>query len=679
LTESFEKSARERDPLERWLVGHLQPGDVFAGHRIEGLAGRGGMGVVYRATELRLDRIVALKLIAPQLAGDPDFRARFLRESRAAASIEHPNVLPIYYAGEHGDELYIAMRYVDGQDLRTLVRAAGRLPEPRAAHIVSQMAAALDAAHERGLVHRDVKPANVLLAADDHAYLTDFGLAKRMETTAAAALSRPGGWVGTLGYVAPEQIRGEPVDARTDVYALGCVLVHAISGRPPYVRDSEEATLWAHLNAPPPSVDDGVPAEFAGVVARALAKEPDERYPSAGDLGRAALAAAGTQPDPGPERTVARGDAAPRRSVAAAAETTRASPVPEARTAVAPTEVLPPRRRGGPSRFLPAAGAIAVVAAAIVAGILILGDGGEPSTPDRGSGSTTRYQASEGTPTDPVVERPTALAVAGGTVWATSYRSRRAVRIDAATMRRKRSSARIPVGTTDMTADGDSVWLVSEESNTLTRLDARTGRMRGEPQELPPGNPFAVAADADAVWVGSRGSRNRNPIQQVLRIDKRTREPQAFPVSRGVIDLAVSRTAVWVTNARGSSVTRLDKRSEQQRTITVGAAPKGVAVGAGLVWVANSGDDTVSVIRSVGASDRVGGVSVGEAPQLIAYADGAAWVTLRDTSEVVRVDRTPSTTARVRVAANPFALAFADGRLYVASLFDDVVQTITPS
>jgi DNA-binding beta-propeller fold protein YncE len=667
-------------------MADLHPGDVFAGHRIEGLAGRGGMGVVYRATELTLDRIVALKLIAPTLAGDPDFRARFLRESRAAASIEHPNVLPIYYAGEHGDELYIAMRYVDGQDLRTLVRAAGSLSADRVAGVVAQVGAALDAAHERGLVHRDVKPANVLLATGDHAYLTDFGLAKHMEST--AAISRPGGWVGTLGYVAPEQIRGERVDARTDVYALGCVLVHALSGKPPFVRDSEEATLWAHLHAPAPGVAEGVPDAFVGVVGRALAKDPADRYPSAGDLGRAALAAAGSMPAPGPERNVARGDAAPAdeasHPLAVSAETTRLSPAAEAPTAAAATAIAPeppPPERRGIARFLPALGAVAVVVAAIVVGILVLGGDDVPQTPDRAGddGGAGSFTVSNGTPTDPVVERPTALAVAGGSVWATSYRSRRAARIDAATMARKPSSERIPVGTTDMTADGDTVWLVSEQSNRLTHLDASTGRVMGEPQELPPGNPFAVAADDDAVWIGSRGSRNRNPVQQVLRVDKRTREVKAYPVSRGVIDLAVSRTAVWITNARGSSVTRLAKQSGDQRTIPVGAAPKGVAVGAGLVWVANSGDGTVSVIRSEGASDRVGQVSVGAAPQLIAYGDGGAWVSLRDTSEVVRVDRSPATTARVKTAANPFALAFANARLFVASLFDDVVQSVSAS
>ena len=210
--------------------------------------------------DLDLDRIVALKVIAPALADDPDFRARFVAESKAAASIEHPHVIPVYYAGEREGVLFIVMRYVDGPDLRALVRAEGTLDPERAAQIVAQVGGALDAAHAHGLVHRDVKPANVLLGAEDHAYLTDFGLTKR-EASTGAGLSRPGGWVGTLGFVAPEQIRGERVDARTDVYALGCVLVHALTGGAPYIRDSDEATLWAHLNAPPPV--DRVPPEFA--------------------------------------------------------------------------------------------------------------------------------------------------------------------------------------------------------------------------------------------------------------------------------------------------------------------------------------------------------------------------------------------------------------------------------
>ena len=176
-------------------VTDIQPGDVFAGHRVEGIAGRGGMGVVYRAVQLDLDRVVALKLIAGALARDDEFRERFVAESRAAASIDHPNVIPIYYTGEHEGRLYIVMRYVEGSDLRTAVRAEGRLDPGRAARIVAQVGAALDAAHARGLVHRDVKPANVLLDAGDHAYLTDFGLTKRLHSSGGAP-TRAGGWVG---------------------------------------------------------------------------------------------------------------------------------------------------------------------------------------------------------------------------------------------------------------------------------------------------------------------------------------------------------------------------------------------------------------------------------------------------------------------------------------------------
>src|SRR5829696_7898366 len=272
----------------------LRPGDHFAGLRIEGVAGRGGMGVVYRAVQPSLDRVVALKTIAPALAADPTFSTRFVRESKAAAAVEHPNVLPIFSAGAEDDVLYIVMRYVDGPDLRSLIREHGPLAPDRAAGIVAQVAAALDAAHARGLVHRDVKPANVLLNRTDHAYLTDFGLTKRLaSSTAASVATRAGGWVGTLGYVAPEQIRDAGVDARTDVYALGCVLFHALTGSPPYDRGSDEATLWAHLNDAPPELPSNVPPALGDAVRRALAKDPADRFPTAGELGRAVLAAVG--------------------------------------------------------------------------------------------------------------------------------------------------------------------------------------------------------------------------------------------------------------------------------------------------------------------------------------------------------------------------------------------------
>jgi serine/threonine protein kinase len=269
---------------------------TFAGCRVEAVAGRGGMGVVYRATQLGLDRAVALKLVAPERAADANFRARFEREARVAAAIEHPNVIPVYGAGEEDGRLYLLMRWVPGTDLQALIRRSGRLGCAHAATIVAQVAAGLDAAHAVGLVHRDVKPANVLLGGEDgsgHVYLSDFGLT--LDPVADARVTDSGEWFGTVDFMAPEQFEGERPDARTDVYALGCVLNAALTGEPPFPRGSVPSTILAHLNDPPPRPSDtpGVPQAFDAVVARALAKRPSDRYRSAGELARAALAAAG--------------------------------------------------------------------------------------------------------------------------------------------------------------------------------------------------------------------------------------------------------------------------------------------------------------------------------------------------------------------------------------------------
>jgi hypothetical protein len=288
----------------------LRAGDEFAGHRIEGVLGRGGMGVVYRAVDLRLNRVVALKLIAPALSADEDFRRRFQRESELAASVRQQNVVTIYQAGEADGLLFVTMELVHGTDLRGLITERGRLDMPTASAIVTQVAAALDAAHASGLVHRDVKPANVLIAGGSplHVYLTDFGLTKR--TSSQSGITKTGLFVGTIDYAAPEQIKGWPVDARADVYALGCVLFEMIAGRPPFRRENEYATMYAHVSETAPAL--GASPALDAVVARALAKEPDERFPSAGDLARAAAAAIAGQMAPSePERTVAIGRAAP--------------------------------------------------------------------------------------------------------------------------------------------------------------------------------------------------------------------------------------------------------------------------------------------------------------------------------------------------------------------------------
>src|SRR3954454_5819782 len=335
-------------------MAQLAPGTIVGGYRIESVAGRGGMGVVYRATQLRLNRTVALKVIADELAEDAGFRERFDHESEIAASIDHPNVLPVYEAGDHDGMLYLSMRFVEGTDLKALIREQGRLPAARAANIVAQVAEALDAAHAHGLVHRDIKPANILIASGDHTYLTDFGLTKHAES--ASGLTKTGTWVGTADYVAPEQVQGQAVDARTDVYSLGCVLFEALVGQLPFPRPTEIAKIYAHLQEEPPAVDwhsIGVPQAMDAVVRRAMAKEPAARYPSAGDFARAALAAAEQRPVAEPERTVATGAAA-----GAAPTTTGATqplpavpqyappaPYQPAAYAPPPPQQPPPRRR----------------------------------------------------------------------------------------------------------------------------------------------------------------------------------------------------------------------------------------------------------------------------------------------------------------------------------------------
>lgn len=272
----------------------LAAGDLFAGkYVIQSLAGRGGMGLVYRAHQVLPDRTVALKVIAPNLIGEIEFRTRFKEEASLAARIEHPNVIPIYDAGEHDGLLYIVMRFVDGLDLGRLLSDHDRLEPTRAERIVTQVAAALDAAHDRGLVHRDVKPANILVArgaSGEHVYLTDFGLTKPITDVGARRATTTGRWLGTLDYVAPEQLNGAPADVRSDVYSLGCLLHQLLTGVVPFPSDQVAATIHGHLSADPPSpsaLASSVPRELDAVVAQAMAKDPGARYQTAGGLATA--------------------------------------------------------------------------------------------------------------------------------------------------------------------------------------------------------------------------------------------------------------------------------------------------------------------------------------------------------------------------------------------------------
>jgi hypothetical protein len=393
----------------------IEVGDTFGGYVIEAVVGRGGMGVVYRAEQPQLGRQVAIKVIAPEHASNPVFQERFRRESRLAASIEHPNAIPIYEAGVADDDtMYLVMRYVDGIDLSTLISRDGPLDPSRAGKIVDGVAGALDEAHAAGLVHRDVKPGNVLIASSrgrERAMLTDFGLTKL--ATEQDGVTATGNWVGTIDYASPEQIRGRKLDARSDVYALGCVMYCALTGHVPFERETDVAKLYAHANdepQPPSAHRPGVPPEIDQAVMRALAKDPEDRFPSAGDFGRATLAAMTGVAVIEPERTVATGEAAPGSDEIAVPPTRDATPPqaptvgvppPEPPSAEPPTAAVPPpepdaapvgetaqlrkpeKRRINPLLVL-AAVAVLVVGGAFATGII--GGSGEEGGGGQGSG-----------------------------------------------------------------------------------------------------------------------------------------------------------------------------------------------------------------------------------------------------------------------------------------------------
>jgi serine/threonine-protein kinase len=381
-------------------------GAEFAGYRIEALLGRGGVGLVYLAQDLNLPRRVALKILRAEFAQDPQFRERFVRESRLAASLDHLNIVPIYRAGEVDGVLFIAMRYVDGTDLRRLLSAEGPLDIDRALTILGQVGGALDAAHAQGLIHRDVKPANILVGpgvgdgAPDQAYLVDFGITKR---TTTAGLTQAGLFVGTLDYAAPEQIRGQAVDARTDVYSLGCVLFECLAGAAPFRRDTDLDTMQAHLSAERPRLSPLRPemgAAMDHVVTTAMAREPDDRYGSATALITAARAARpwtgldrrssthpplAASPPPAPPPPAPARPARARPKVRIPAQAPRpvvpAAPPPPPQSVPAPS-VPAPR----PARRLPPLAAAFGALVAVAAGAVILlshrgGDTGAATSP----------------------------------------------------------------------------------------------------------------------------------------------------------------------------------------------------------------------------------------------------------------------------------------------------------
>jgi serine/threonine protein kinase len=275
----------------------LSPGSTFGGYEVESVVGLGGIGILYRARQVRLDRPVALKLVEPTVARDPVIRERLRREARTVASLDHPNVVPLYEAGEEDGTVFIVTRWVEGTELGTLIHDGGPLEPERAARIAVQIADALEIAGEKGLVHRDIKPSNVIVTPEDHVYLTDFGLAKRAATD--PGLTGADQMLGTVDYVAPEQIEGSEPDARSDMYSLGCVLYEMLSGEAPFAaQKGGMAKMWAQVNAQPQPISDrraDVPAALEDLIQRAMSKRPDER-PTAAQFRKGILRAVGEEP-----------------------------------------------------------------------------------------------------------------------------------------------------------------------------------------------------------------------------------------------------------------------------------------------------------------------------------------------------------------------------------------------
>ncbi|MEA2440641.1 MAG: serine/threonine protein kinase, bacterial [Thermoleophilaceae bacterium] len=629
------------------MTAGFDTGQRFGAYLLGKLIGRGGMGVVYQAQHVHLGRTVALKLLTPELSESEDFRTRFLRESRIAASIEHPGIVTVYDAGEVNGVLYLAMRYVRGTDLAALLTQRGPLIPKETLSILGQVAEALDAAHAAGLVHRDVKPANVMIEGD-RCYLADFGLTKR--TAETRALTEAGQFLGTVDYVAPEQIEGREVDGRADVYALGCVLFECITGSRPFPRDSQVAVIFAQLREPPPRASElrpDLPGAIDAVIQRALAKSPDERYPTCAALVAAAGQAAPTQPSPipGPDEEAAAAAIAP---TAATPGATLPPTIPPADlglpTAPLPPSVAglptaplpPPSPTGRPSRLLPIAAAAAVLIAAIVAIVVVLSSGSsEPKTtlaPVNPAGSGTPGAPETGAGphvagTIQVGKRPAGVVFRDGLLWVADNAGASVTRVKPDGS----SRASIPVGEQpyDLASNSSSVWVANSRNDTVTRIDASTSQ--AGPQ-LPVGRkPLFLTAEEKVVYVANSGEGSVTKLDASSGASLGT-----IPVGNGPRGITTDSDSVWVANRDSDSVSRIAKDGSGVRTIPVGHHPVGVISRDGVAWVANEGSGTVSRIEI--DTNRLSTIRVGSGPVALVALAGYVWVANRDDGTVVRVD-----------------------------------------
>jgi streptogramin lyase len=612
-------------------VADLLIGSTLAGYRLDALIARGGMGVVYRATHLGLERSVALKVIARELADREGFRQRFLRESRLAASLDHPAVVPVYDSREVGGELIVAMRLVAGGDLRRTIDREGPLPPARAIALLGQVAEALDAAHGAGIVHRDVKPHNVLVEGD-RAFLSDFGLAKALGDSGAQSGTSV---VGTAEYMSPEQWRGGSVGPQADVYSLGCVLFEALTGIVPYARKEADTE---------PEMPEGLDA----VIERAVSKDPADRYPSAGAL----IAAAREREGAGLAATQV------------LSQSTASGPRERATLPIGAAGRASEGRGRGSRLRLPRgkalAGAAAGLAALAAMVLLILslvgGEGIDVSEPipvgagplrvaaaadaiwvtSEPDGTLTRLDPQSGDP----VGRPLRLgagisgvAVGAGSVWVTAPRRGELLRVDPRTGKVVKTIA-VRGRPGPVAFGGDRVWVADEAGAGVTAVNAKSGAVykRGL---VPHAAPLRLAVGAGGLWVTSASTG------AVRRIDLGSGNPAPpIAVGRGPAGVTVAQGLVWVANSRGDTVSKVDPSIGQVLgdPIEVGGRPGGIDAGTSTVWVASAAEDAVNRI-DLESGERIGGsIEVGSEPGAVAVGETAVWVADNGEGAITRIE-----------------------------------------
>jgi YVTN family beta-propeller protein len=610
----------------------LMPGSVFAGLEVEAEVGRGGMGVIYRARDRALEQVRALKVLGVDRSDDPKFRERFRRESRLAASIEHPNVAPIHQAGEHGGRLYIVMRFVDGPSLKELLTRRGRLEPSHAAALVLQIAAALDAAHAHGLIHRDVKPANVLLEGpegEERAFLCDFGISKL--ASAGTDLTSTGQFLGTVDYVAPEQISGDPVDPRTDVYSLACVLYHGLTGSPPFSRETQLATMFAHAHQPRPLASEkgpDLPRALDPVLVRGMAQRPADRYASAGEFASDVVEALG---ESGSKAVTHR--------------------LPKATRA---------RRRPTP---LLVAGALALVAVAVAAIAL-----------SRGGSSGQEAPPVETAGTIDVPRGPVALTVGTFRVWVVSPSKHLLSSIAPV---RKRVDTQIPIGgaPSSVAFGFRSVWVADRSNDRVIEIEPRGGTVE---KNIPVGDqPLDIAVSNRWVWVANRGD------DTVSQIDPRTNEVRrSVAVGSQPSAIAAAPFAVWVVNLGNRTVSKINTAAAATvgRPISVGQAPTDLAVGRGSLWVVDNFNGTLTRIDPESMHVVGDPIGVSPKPRSVSVGLGSVWVGSGEEGAVDRVD--PHTGDVVGsptpVGETPRALDVSHSAVWVANFGDSTVTKLKP-